>query len=117
MSAEWVIHKGKKILLISYRDLSPEQKLAQIREATQIIQASGSSENLTLTDVTDCFVDKEFIELAKQEGKKSLALTKKAAIVGVTGIKKILLDAVNKFSSKPRKPFSTIAQAKDWLVE
>lgn len=117
MSAQWIDHKGKKIIYISYAGLSPEKMLDQIREATKMIVDSGSNENLSLTDVTGCFVNDAFIELAKQEGAKSLPLTKKAAIVGITGVKRILLNAVNMVSPKSRKPFDTVEQAKDWLAE
>jgi hypothetical protein len=117
MSAQWILHKGKKILHISYIDLSPEKRLDQVREATRMIVESGSKECLSVSDLTGCFVDRAFIELAKQQSKISLPLTRKAAVVGVTGIKRILLDAVNAISPKARKPFDTVDLAKEWLVE
>ncbi|MBI4979278.1 MAG: hypothetical protein HZC28_17485 [Spirochaetes bacterium] len=117
MSAQWIDHKGKKIIYIKYGGLTQPQMLDQIREATKMIVESGSNENLSLTDMTDTHIFDEFMELAKIEGAKSLPLTKKAAIVGVVGVKRILLNAVNMVSPKARKPFDTIEQAKDWLVE
>jgi hypothetical protein len=117
MSVEWIEHKGKKILYIKYGGLSPSQRLDQIKEATRMIVETNSDKNLSLTDMNDCFVDNEFVELAKEQGKISLPLTHKAAIVGIVGMKKILLKAVNAFTPKPRIPFETIEKAKDWLVE
>lgn len=117
MGAEWINHKGKKILYINYGKLPPPDMLALIKKASGMLVASGSSENLTLTDMRDVFVNNEFIALAKEQGKVSLPLTKKAAIVGVTGVKKILLTGVNAFTSKPRIPFDTLEEAKDWLVK
>jgi hypothetical protein len=117
MSAEWIEHKGKKILYIDYRNLPPQQMLDLIREATQIIVTSGSKENLSLTDVTGCSLNNEFIELAKECGKSSLLMTKKAAILGVYGARKIILNMINAVSPKPRKPFDTVEDAKDWLIE
>ena len=117
MGAEWIQHKGKKILYVKYGGLKPQEMLELVIKATQMIVDAKSNEVLTLTDVTDCFVNNEFTELSKQQGKISLPLTKKAAIVGVTGVKNILLRGVNAFTPKPRIPFNTIAEAKDWLVE
>jgi hypothetical protein len=117
MSIEWVEYKGKKILYIEYKNLSPEQMLNQIKEATKILVATNSKENLTLTDMTGSFVNDEFLELAKEQGKISLSVTKKAAIVGVTGIKKLLLNVVNTVSPLSRKPFDNIDDAKEWLIE
>ncbi len=38
------------------------------------------------------------------------------AIVGVTGIKAIFLNAINLFSKQDVRPFKTIEEAKEWLV-
>ena len=117
MSIEWIDHKGKKILYIKYGGLSPAERLEQIKQATKMIVATNSDKNLSLSDMSDCYVDNDFIELAKEQGKISLPLTHKAAIVGVTGVKKILLNVVNALSPKARKPFDSIDEAKDWLAE
>ncbi|HEX3046719.1 MAG TPA: hypothetical protein VHY08_18335 [Bacillota bacterium] len=117
MGAEWIFHQGKKILYINYTGLSIPEQLDLIREATQILLDSASQENLTLTDVRGITVSSEFVDLAKEMGAKSGPVTKKAAILGVEGLKKVILYGVNKFSGNIRKPFDTIEEAKDWLVE
>jgi hypothetical protein len=117
MGIEWVSHKDKKILHIKYSGLSAEEMKEQIIEATNTIVNSKSEDNLVLTDMLDCFVDGDFIELAKKQGKKSLPFCRKSAIVGVTGIKKVLLKAVNAISPKPRVPFASVEEAMEWLAE
>jgi len=117
MGAEWITHKGKRILYIKYSGISPSEQLDLIKKATKILLDSGATDNLTLTDVTNTFVSKEFVELAKEKGGESKAVTKKAAIVGIEGIRKLLLQVVNTVSGNSRKPFDSIEEAKDWLVE
>ncbi len=117
MSAEWIFHKGKRILYINYGGLQKEEQLAQIRQAHRLLLESGSKENLTISDIRDMGVSQAFVDLAKQQGKLSGPITKKAAVLGVVGIRKVLLEAVNRFSGNPRKPFDTLEDAKDWLVE
>jgi len=117
MGIEWINHKGKRILYIDYGKLSVPEMVAQVKKATETLVASGSSQNLTLSNISDAFVNNEFIAVAKEHSKISLPLTKKTAVVGVTGVKKILLKGLNTFTSKPRVPFDTIEQAKDWLVQ
>lgn len=117
MSAEWINHKGKKILYINYGKLSLPEMIALVKKATAMLVASGSSQNLTLTDVRDAFVNNDFLAVAKEQSKVTLPLTKKTAIVGVTGVKKILLSGLNTFASKPRVPFETVEEAKNWLVQ
>jgi hypothetical protein len=117
MSMEWITHQNKKILYIRYADLSLPDQLAQIDQATQALVDSGSRENLTLTDVIGMIVKEEFIEHSKAKGKISAQYTKKAAIVGIEGVRKILLAAVNAVSGNARVPFPTVEEAKDWLVK
>lgn len=117
MGAEWILHKGKKILYINYSGLSIEEQLDLIREATQILLDSGSEENLTLTDIRGITISSEFVNFAKEMGKKSGLVTKKAAVLGIEGLKKFILYGVNRISGNIRQPFNTIEEAKDWLVE
>ena len=87
-----------------------------VHKAAQMIVDSGKNDVLSLSDVTGCFFNNEIMEVLKEQSKISMPLTKKAAVVGITGIKKILLNAVNAVNANARKPFDTIEEAKDWLV-
>jgi hypothetical protein len=117
VSIQWLTHKNKKILHIKYSGLSPKEMKDQILTATQLIVDTNSKENLVISDMIDCYVDNDFIELAKEKGKISLPHCKKSAIVGISGIKKILLKSVNVITSKPRVPFDTMDDAKEWIVK
>ena len=55
--------------------------------------------------------------MAKEQSKISLPLSKKSAILDVTGGRKVLLMGINSFSSKPIIPFETFEEAKECLVE
>jgi hypothetical protein len=117
MSAEWIEYKGKRILYINYVGLKPVEMGELVKQATQMIVDAKSTKVLSLSNVTDCYFNTELLELIKKQGSISLPLTEKAAVVGVTGIKNVLLSAVNAIWPKSRKPFDTLEQAKDWLVE
>ncbi len=43
-------------------------------------------------------------------------MVEKTAVVGVTGLKKVLADAIAKFSGTHTKYFATKEEALDWLV-
>lgn len=117
MSIEWITHKRKKILYIKYSGLSESEQLDQIEQATQILVDTKSKNNLTLSDLVDTHLSQKFIDKAKQNGKLSAPFTKKAAVVGVEGVNRFLLIAVNRISGNERVPFSTMEEAKDWLVK
>jgi len=117
MSIEWIYHKEKKILYINYSGLSSEEALAQIKKATQTLVDTKDRSNLTLSDLRNAHIDQAFMDLSKEQGKISKEYTKKAAVLGIEGVRKILLKTVNMVSGNPREPFPTMEEAKDWLVK
>jgi hypothetical protein len=102
MSIEWITYKSKKIIYINYVGLKSLEMSQLIKEATQSIVDSKSTEVLSLSNVTGCFFTSELMDLLKKQSAISLPLTKKAAVVGVTGLKSILLTAANAVSPKSR---------------
>jgi hypothetical protein len=117
MSIEWIEHKGKRILYIKYSGLSDSEQLEQVTRASQMLVDTNVKDNLTLSDVRDTHVNQAFVDLAKEKGKISGPVTRKAAIIGIEGVRKYILMAVNRISGNVRVPFSTIEEAKNWLVE
>ncbi len=109
---------GKDIIIISHVGLDSinEQKfIDNIEAATQFIKDQGKDQ-LTLIDVTDAFVNTAIVNKFKDAAKISKPYTKKMAVVGVTGIKAIFLNAINLFSKLEVRPFATIEEAKKWLI-
>jgi len=116
MSIEWISHNNKKILYIRYSGLDTKDASEQILKATQILVDTKNKNNLTLSDLRDIYIDQDFINLSKEQGKISKNYTKKAAVIGVEGVKKLFLKTVNTMSENPRVPFSTLEEAKEWLT-
>jgi hypothetical protein len=48
--------------------------------------------------------------------ERSSPYVKKAAVVGITGSTRLVLDLVNRFSKKPILAFDDLETAKNWLV-
>ena len=116
MTVTWIEHWGKPILLVDYRGLKGEETLDTLEAAAKYIFQS-QSKILILVDITDAFMSPEFMVRAKALGKQSQSLIDKQAIVGVTGIKRVLVDAYNRFVPGPTgKSFATQEEAKAWLV-
>ena len=87
---KWISYKEHKILLDDYSNIMPEQLPPLIERKT----------NLTF-----------------QSGKKSKFLLKKTAVVGITGVKKIFLNIVDRFTGLNAKAVSSMEEAKEWLVK
>jgi len=113
---KWFTYKGKEILLDDYSNLNQEVFLQLIYQITDLTFKSGKTDILLIVDVTHSFANKEIIKAFKESGKRSKPILNKTAVLGITGVKKILLNVVNKFTGLNAKVFSTMEEAKEWLV-
>ena len=117
----WVEHKGKKILIIDYSGLKApkddEIYMATLKKAYEYV--SDSSEKIRfITNVTDADANKERIAKLKAFAKfcKDNDKIKKECVVGITGIKKVLLKAINTFARTNVVIIKTVEEGKEWLV-
>ena len=120
MPAKWIEHKGKRILYVDVRKTTSQEFVAALREADVLARASPSK-ILYLGNIEDAAVSREVMKVIKEivdrMGRKMLI---KLAVVGVAGVKKILMDAVVSMfdrSGVPVRSFKTEPEALDWLVE
>ena len=112
----WFDYQGHEILLDDYKNVLPEQFPSLINRMTELTFESGKKDILLIVDVTGAYANKETVNAFTESGKKSKPILKKTAVVGITGIKKILLNAVNKFSGVNAKAVSSMEDAKEWLI-
>jgi hypothetical protein len=95
----------------------PEQFPPLIEKITELTFKSGKKDILLIVDVTGAYANKEAVSAFSESGKKSKVLLKKTAVVGITGVKKIFLNIVNKFTNLGVKPLPSIEEAKEWLIK
>lgn len=117
---KFINHKGKEIYFIDYTNLKVEEEfLAAIRSTNSFrekVKQSGKRDLLMLVDFTNSYVYGNAFSEIKRSGKLTQDITKKTAVVGITGAKRALLDIINTVTSLKVKPFDDIEQAKNWLV-
>jgi hypothetical protein len=117
MSPQWIEYKGANILYIDYRLLSQRQIVERIYAAAEIV---GASENgvLVLSDFRDVPIGMAILEEMQELGKGVFSdKTIKSAILGVTGIKKFLLNVYTQFSKDNVVAFNSYEEALEYLVE
>lgn len=114
---KFIEHKGKKILYLDFSCCKAEETLQTISHAKELIAKQAEKSLLTLTNVTDA----RFNETVGREMKEFTAhnrpYVRAAAVVGVTGLKKIIFDAVIAFSGRKLSTFDDLEKAKQWLIE
>jgi hypothetical protein len=71
---------------------------------------------LILNDVRDSVGSLDVIKYLQVSADRSSPYIARAAVVGVTGAKLILLQLVNRFSKHPIVHFEDFEDAKHWLV-
>lgn len=117
MNSTWIDYKGKKILYTVYSKQSSAQMIESLKEQVEIVKQQNGKV-LILDDFRDSFASQEFYDLAKDLGKNILAQkTRKNAILGVEGVKKLLLQGYNLFAGQKIEPFDTKEQALDYLAK
>ena len=113
----WIEHKEKRILLNDYSNQTLEEILKLQSQNQSRILGLGRDDILLLVDVSNDKATPEVVLGFKKVAKTIKPHIKKSAVVGVTRLQKILLNAINKFSSLGIEPKSSRKEAMDWLVE
>jgi hypothetical protein len=118
MKSKWIAHRGKRIFHIDLSGLG--RNIDAFREelaaAESVTSQQPEDSLLVLTDIRDTVVSSEAMNVAKQSSARTTKHICRTAVLGVTGIRKILLDAVSRFSGQRFEVFGDIEAAKDWLV-
>jgi hypothetical protein len=116
MGAKWIEVKGKRVMYGDYRGLTKtEDLIAVIQEEAKL--CSENTGVLFLDDFRDSFVTQDFMNIAKELGSKVFKdRTAKAAMLGITGAKKLLLSIYNRITGGKIRLFDTEEGAKEYLT-
>jgi len=113
---QFIQHKGKKILHLNFADCTPDEVLQVIEISKAAIRTQSPQSVHTLTDVTNTAFNSKVSEAMKEFVIHNKPYVIAAAVVGVTGLKQIIYNAIMRFSGRKLTAFDTLAEAKDWLA-
>lgn len=118
MKSHWITYKGKQILYCDYSNFrSDVQALRAENDAADVIicqQPEGLV--LSLSNVENTVASTEVINLFKLSASRTKRYVRKQAVIGVTGLRRMLAEAVARSSGQELTYFEDIEKAKDWLV-
>lgn len=110
-------HKGKKILVEDFSNISnPVELIALIEEARKVIATQPSKSVLAVLDASHSRFNNDVLNAMKEFTKANTPYVKHACVVGIDGLLNVALTAVSKFSGRSFKACSSLEEAKDWLV-
>jgi hypothetical protein len=113
---EIVLYKGKKIVLVDISNTNTEQILAALPAAQKQIAFLPPKSALILTDVTNTVYNKEVSAAIKEFSAKNTPYVRASAVVGVDGLRSVLLQAVTMITHREIKACKTRDEAIEWLA-
>ncbi|RJP49023.1 MAG: hypothetical protein C4583_13340 [Anaerolineaceae bacterium] len=118
MKSHWDTHRGVRFFYFDLSGFGDDDKgvIEECDKADAVLMAEPEDSILILNDVRNSVGSLDVIKHLQLSADRSSPYIKRAAVVGVTGPKLILLQLVNRFSRHPIVHFDDFEQAKDWLV-
>lgn len=113
---KFITHHKKEILFLDFSNTLPHEVLQTIEVAKRVISARPEGSILTLTDVTNARFNEAVSDGLKKFTAHNKPYVKAGAVVGVTGLKRIIFSAVIAFSRRNLEAFDDVEQAKHWLA-
>jgi hypothetical protein len=113
---QFVNHNGKEILLLDFSNSQADEVLRIIDQATEVIRTRPERSLLTLTDVTNARFNEAVGQGMKEFSLHNKPFVRAGAVVGITGLKRIIFGAVMAFSQRKLEPFDDRQQALTWLA-
>ena len=112
---EWIEHKGKKILYCDFSGFSEDEMIDLLEKEAQILEQNGKT--LIISNFANTAIGKAFWAKSKELVKTRIQPnTEKSAILGVEGLKAIMLKANNAFSGDKVEPMKSLEAAKDYVT-
>ncbi|HPH96098.1 MAG TPA: STAS/SEC14 domain-containing protein [Anaerolineaceae bacterium] len=117
MSVKKINHQGSVVFYADYRGLKTSEELLKTLDELVAMTRSSSGNDLLLSNYEGVSLSGEYMNRVKAVGKEQKGKIKRQAVVGVTGLKTVLLNGFILFTGATNiKAFSTEAEALDWLV-
>ena len=118
MAITWIEHNNKKILDIDLeKTTSTEKMIDTLIEAIDHIKGAGGKV-LCLINFEGTFFKKELMDVLKSRTKDVAPLQEKVAMLGITGIKKVLMNIILTIAKGTKTRIcNTREEALDWLAE
>ena len=116
MSVQFITHRGKRIIEADYTACQTKEETFQVLDKLTEYVKDNEGPLLVLSDATFTHLSREFMSKAKRSGKPLQHKVGKSAVLGITGIKKVLLQAYRKYAGSKMTPFDTREEALKYLT-
>ena len=116
----WIQHNGKNIRFTDFSGLKGDEFTAAINDSTSADVVEFSSlkniKSLILIDYTGSVISSEAAQALRASGARTTAYVSKIAVIGITGVKQVLLNMANRITGNKMTAFDTKEAALEWLI-
>jgi len=110
-------YQGKKIFFMDFSHLKSNEEIkAVIQDSEKYIHSQPPKSVRSITSVEGMHFNAEIKEMFAEFLKGNKPHMKASAVIGVTGLIRIIYDAVMKLTGRDTHTFATMDKAKAWLV-
>jgi len=114
--SRFIQHKGREIYMLDCSDCRPENIVEIIDECARQVQVRPEKSVRTLTIAGGGKFDTVVLQKLKDLTRDNAPYVDKAAVVGITGLYKVVMNTIKMFSKREFHLFDSIEEAKDFLA-
>ncbi len=114
----WLTHNGQQILVTDWTYIDNDKEFVEIvvNTSNYVIQL-GQYDLLELINLQGSNQTATIIRTMQDMASETRPFNKRKAVIGVTGVKRVLLNTINRFAGESIKAFKTEHEALSWLIE
>ena len=114
---QFIAHNGKQVFFVDYSQCKDKWEMIKLLEASADFYRRSTTKLLSLSDFHNIKGSSEFMDAAKRLNKEIIdEKTEKGAVLGVTGLKKVLLQGYNMIAKQKLMPFDSKEEALKYLA-
>jgi hypothetical protein len=111
----WVSYAGKQLLQIDFNGCKPGMFAPIIADAQRALSVAPLGSVLALTILSDIRFDPDTVLEMQRFASAAQPFLKANALVGITGLKKVVFNGVKPLYRVPVELFDAVPAAKVWL--
>lgn len=116
MELKVITHNRKQVLFVDYTQCKSQEDMISLLDRAVAYYKKSPTSLRILSDYTDAYGGIEYMSKLKNYAKELGDKTDKAAVIGIDGLKEILLKGYNMVSKKQTIPFRNKIQALNYLT-
>lgn len=116
MKSVWRVHNGKRFFYADYSNFGRNIDALRIEVDGADSEIEREPAALVLVDIRNTVTSADVVALFKESTARTKGHVERTAVIGVTGVQKILVSAVAHFSRETLHLFNDVGEAMEWLV-